>query len=252
MEARMRRLGLIGLVSAVILPAGPAQPGVPAPEGRVVHLCPDSRRAEGERCIFGFGPGRRLGVPWSVLEAPRTVRQNDPRISTYGTSHPNGLWPLGICHPANACEPTVGASGRRQPLPGQEPRISEQWSLCGRRLPDGTVEHRTDDVTGKPCTTPTAPAEPLNFALSVTTGSASSTVGFARSLAKAEDRTVELFRRCYPRNVPVQMCEVHGGRDGLAFTIFWQGRPDVASEAIFAAAADLFDRYVIEGPGMAH
>ncbi|MGG5817877.1 hypothetical protein [Falsiroseomonas sp. HW251] len=239
-------MSLTILPVALFLAVRPAEAALPSPPGMVVHLCPDERRAEGEACVFGFGPGRRLAVPWSVLEAPRTMRADNPRVSTYGIISENERWPLGTCMPAGDCLPSVGRSGRREALPGRQPRIYEQWLLCGRLSQDGRVEHE------RSCPAPFGPGAPVAFTLNVRTDLASNTQGFERSLFKTPTRTVELWRRCDPGNEPRQTCEVHGGRDGLVVTIYWWDWPDIPSATMFAAAASLFDRYVVEGTGFGH
>jgi hypothetical protein len=215
---------------------------MPPPQGSVAHLCPEAREAEAEHCSIGFGPGRRLEIPWSVLAGPRWRRADNPSVSTFGIVFPVQTWPLGHCAPPDACLAEVGASGRREPKPGRHPFIYESWVLRGARMPNGEVIHQT--ISAVP-----AARDVLAFSVIVRTRAdrpGPIQEGVTISTVTVGTQTIELRRRCF--SAPgFASCHVSGGKDGVFFSISW-GRPEVTSEAIFAAAADLFDRYVVEGP----
>jgi hypothetical protein len=139
----------------------------------------------------------------------------------------------------------VGAAGRREPKPGRHPFIYETWGLPGVIMPGGDVVHgRTS--------TRTEPHTAIEFALHVSTraeGQGPSVGEVTTSTVLAGTRPLELRRNCWsaPGRLPVASCHISGQKDGVFFRIGWS-RPEIASETIFAAAADLFDRYVVEGP----
>lgn len=228
--------------------AGRAWASMPLPPGYEADLCPDTRRADTAHCVFGFGAGRRLQVPWSVFTDPRWRRGEDPRVSTYGVPYRVRTWPLGYCRPWDACAPAVGDSGRREALPGRHPFIFESWTLRGVLLPDGEVlnvasatprEEAAERADGR-----------LRFTLMATTGAAewgARGENASTSTVMVRGQAVALRRECRRHPAIGTSCLVAGQSRGVSFHITWSDRDDIASEAMFAAAASLFDRYVIEG-----
>ncbi|MBR0673788.1 hypothetical protein [Neoroseomonas soli] len=237
----------MALAAIAGLRAGPAGASIPPPPGLEADLCPETRSAA-EDCVFGFGPERRLRVPWSVFTDPRWGQQDDPRISTYGQRYRIATWPRGYCRPWDACAPEVGASGRREALLGRHPFIFESWTLRGALLPDGQVLHVAAAAPSEEAADRTAGR--VRFSLLVSTRAEQFETRGATaptSTLIVRGRPVALWRDCRPRLPDGTSCLLTGNNHGVYFRIAWIDRDDIGSEAMFAAAANLFDRYVIEG-----
>lgn len=252
-DARHIDLQLAGRASPDSVLVQTLMPPPPDPPGRVAHLCPESRRQEGPNCVFSFSPDRRLEVPWSVLTDPPWRQGDIPGRSNYGQVRPAPTWPLGYCGSADACLPEVGPSGRREPKPGRHPLIYERWVLPGVLMPDGGVLHQrvarhAEDQRQN------ASVFPMGFVLEI--GTTSLPLNEPRrtpevSTIWVQGRPLELSKSCFQTHTGETSCSVTGARNALSFIIRWSRRPEASSEAMFAAAANLFDRYLTQGSGMA-
>jgi hypothetical protein len=119
-------------------------------------------------------------------------------------------------------------------------------------MPDRTVIHRVDSPPlGSDANRGTTAGDPLTFRLSASSQPTWTTGLGTLSTVTVRAQPLELFRRCHAAAPGITFCNIVGTSAGVSFDISWANRNEITSDAIFAAAADLFDRYVTHGPGLA-
>lgn len=256
------------------------------------HLCDPAALATSTHCEFDFGAGRRLRLPWEDLsEAPYQCEDLRLRGSDCRSKVASPAWPLRYAFPATLVPPAAEGLGRGEVLPNQQSMVWEEWRRTGLIQADGRVVRgkgelaagatrfhlrlwtRHDRIPGPKGNLELLLArgwreETTTYTEAKGLGRATVTlrahgVREGRLLGSGSDRRIFevthraddrfLVRECYEgprRDVPI--CYIQGRNGDLSFVLEWSRNSTVSTDEVVAAAASLFDPYLVSGPGLAH
>ncbi len=254
------------------------------------HLCDPAALATSTHREFNFGAGRRLRVPREDLsETPYQCEDLRLRGSNCRSKVASPAWPLRYAFPATLVPPAAEGLGRGEVLPNQQSMVWEEWRLTGliqtnERVVRGRGELATgatrfhlrlstrhDRIHGtkgnlelllargwREEATTYAEAKGLEratvtlLAYGVPEGLFGS--GSGRRVFEVTHRADDRFlvRECYEgprRDVPI--CSIQGRNGDLSFVLEWSRNAAISTDEVVAAAASLFDPYLVSGPGLA-